>query len=133
MTIQELQHEAGRNAKDKGFNDGPVNIDRKLLMIVGEIVEAQNEMRNGHLPQEVYYDAVHLEQALATLATRGVRATPDNLPPGKKPEGFGIELADAVIRIAQLAEHVGIDLERLIELKMAYNATRPVMHGGKKF
>lgn len=48
------------------------------------------------------------------------------------PEGVAVELADAVIRIADLCGHLGIDLEEVIEIKMAYNEGRPYKHG-KKF
>ncbi len=45
---------------------------------------------------------------------------------------MAVELADAVIRIADLCGHLGIDLEAAIDLKMAYNETRPFKHG-KRF
>lgn len=50
----------------------------------------------------------------------------------RKPEGVAVELADAVIRIADLCGHLGIDLEEVIEIKMAYNEGHPYKHG-KKF
>lgn len=50
----------------------------------------------------------------------------------KKPEGVAVELADAVIRIADLCGHLGIDLDAVIAEKMAYNAGRPYKHG-KRF
>ena len=46
-----------------------------------------------------------------------------------KPEGVSIELADAVIRIADLCGQMGIDLETAIILKMDYNKSRPFKHG----
>lgn len=49
-----------------------------------------------------------------------------------KPEGFAVELADTIIRIADMAGYLGLDLDRATALKMAYNRTRPVRHGGKK-
>ena len=42
-----------------------------------------------------------------------------------------MELADCVIRIADMAELLGIDLEGCIRVKMEYNKTRPHRHGGK--
>lgn len=40
------------------------------------------------------------------------------------------ELADAVIRIADLCGRNGWDLERAIKTKMEFNKTRPYRHGG---
>ncbi|MFZ7121734.1 MAG: hypothetical protein ACOWWH_12410, partial [Eubacteriaceae bacterium] len=42
---------------------------------------------------------------------------------------FEDELADTVIRILDLCGARGIDLERHINLKLKYNATRERMHG----
>jgi NTP pyrophosphatase (non-canonical NTP hydrolase) len=50
----------------------------------------------------------------------------------EKPEGFVVELADAVIRIFHLAGKLGLPLEDAIRQKMRYNETRPHRHGGKK-
>ncbi len=49
-----------------------------------------------------------------------------------KPEGFGIEAADAVIRIMDTLEEKGISLAAMIELKASYNRTRPRLHGKTK-
>lgn len=51
----------------------------------------------------------------------------------EKPEGFSIEIADAVIRIADMCGYLGIDLEKAIKTKMAYNKIRSNKHGGKIF
>ena len=39
------------------------------------------------------------------------------------------ELADIMIRVGDYAGGFGIDLERAIRIKMAYNASRPHKHG----
>jgi NTP pyrophosphatase (non-canonical NTP hydrolase) len=45
--------------------------------------------------------------------------------------GFTEELADIVIRVFDISEALGIDLESIIIKKMHYNSTRPHMHGKK--
>ena len=42
------------------------------------------------------------------------------------------ELADIVIRALDNARRLGVDIQRAIEAKHAFNLTRPPMHGGKK-
>jgi NTP pyrophosphatase (non-canonical NTP hydrolase) len=49
-----------------------------------------------------------------------------------KPEGMGIELADAFIRLMDFCKEAKIPIEQYVQLKHEYNKTRPVRHGGKK-
>lgn len=111
MPIAAWQTEVHENNRVHGFYDNtsdPENIDRKLMLAVGELAEAQEELRSGRAFTEVYY------------------SHPDTNP---KPEGFGIELADAVIRILDLAEYCGIDLAALMAEKHLFNVKRPYKHG----
>lgn len=48
-----------------------------------------------------------------------------------KPEGFGAEAADVLIRLLDTCERRGIDLPYEFERKLAYNKTRGHKHGGK--
>jgi NTP pyrophosphatase (non-canonical NTP hydrolase) len=48
-----------------------------------------------------------------------------------KPEGLPSELADIVIRVAQLAYALDIDLDAAIGRKQRHNMTRSHRHGGK--
>lgn len=116
MTVFELVRDSYDRAKRKGFwNDMPVasgegvqaKINEKLLLTVSELTEAMEEIRKDHHPLEIYYD----------------EHRPD------KPEGFSIELADAMIRIADLAGWLDIDLTAAIRMKAAYNESRPHKHG----
>lgn len=50
---------------------------------------------------------------------------------GEDLPAFDEELADALIRLFDLAGSLGIDLDRAVELKMRMNAMRKPMHGGK--
>jgi len=81
----------------------------KVMLVVTELSEAVEEAREGRFA--TWYD--------------------DTNPEGK-PEGFTIELADAVIRIFHIAGLLGLDLEGAIRTKMAYNERRAYRHGGKK-
>lgn len=99
------QKELHELAKSKGFWDNPVRSDLECLMLITtEIAEAAEEVRNPN--------------CIITVDTRS-----------GKPEGLGIELADAVIRIMDYAEFRGIDLERMINIKHEYNKGRPHKHG----
>jgi hypothetical protein len=129
MTIKEMCVRAQVTAMEKGFSDGEprfAEIERRLLLAVGELVEAQNDLRDGWPPLALYFTARDGEKVDATLDYVAEHLN-------VKPEGFGIELADAVIRIGQLAADEGIDLEACVETKMDFNAGRPAMHGGKRF
>ena len=48
-----------------------------------------------------------------------------------KPEGFGSECADVLIRLLDTCKRRGIDLGFEFERKLAHNATRGHRHGGK--
>lgn len=134
ITITELVKMAGENSRDHGFHDDwlsagddllELHITQKLALIHEEISEALGEIRSGHDPKKVYY---------TQMGRQGVfmqqEYTADGDPLGK-PEGFGVELADAVIRVADLAYLTGIDLEALVANKHEYNVGRPHKHGRK--
>ena len=108
MTIKEWQKKVFDIAKSKGWYDAEVpqatSIERHML-IVSEVAEATEEVRNGKEP-------IYIKDG--------------------KPEGEAIELADVVIRVMDHFEHMGWDLEEAIKIKSDFNETRPYRHGGKK-
>jgi NTP pyrophosphatase (non-canonical NTP hydrolase) len=57
----------------------------------------------------------------------------DDAPKGAlpKPEGVGSEMADVLIRLLDMCDVFGIDLQAEYERKVAYNRTRPYQHGGR--
>lgn len=106
--IQERVH---ANARAKGFwkdhVDGKLTVDQvglKLALIHSEISEALESVRNDYPASEKIPEIGNFEE----------------------------ELADAAIRIMDLAESSGVDLGEAIVKKMEFNVGRPHMHGGKK-
>jgi NTP pyrophosphatase (non-canonical NTP hydrolase) len=95
----------------KGWNQNLV-LGNMIANLHTEISEAWEEIRNGRAPDAVYE---------GTETYNGLR----------KPEGFGIELADLIIRVLHICAHYKIPIEELMERKMAFNERRPYRHGGK--
>lgn len=106
MNIKDLQKEAHAIAKEKGWHDIPRSVGDLIALCHSELSEALEDFRIDGNPQLIWLKA-------------------------GKPEGFPVELADVIIRIADMAELYGIDLEAAIKAKMEYNRTRTYRHGGK--
>lgn len=107
LTIHDVQIEANETATLKGWHDEERTIPELLCLVHSELSEALEDYRNGFPIQEI------------------------RIVSGK-PEGLPIELADAVIRIADMCGAYGIDLAEAIMTKLEYNRTRDYRHGGKK-
>lgn len=104
--IEALVRVAHGMARVKGwYDDGPRNFGEQAMLIVSEVAEAVEESRDGRAMTEVY--------------------------DGKngKPEGIPIELADVLIRVADLAGAHGMPLGVSVTRKLLFNATRPPKHG----
>lgn len=77
----------------------------RLFLAVSELVEANEEIRNG----KPYVYAGE----------------------GGKPEGVAVELGDVQIRLADYAFEFNVPLVEAIQTKAVYNKGRERMHGGK--
>lgn len=105
MRIADLVRAAGEQAEKSGWNSPPATVGESLALIHSEISEALEAYRERGL------EAWQREDG--------------------KPEGVGVELGDAVIRIAHFCHFHEIDLEGDIVGKLEFNATRSRRHGGK--
>lgn len=139
MEINKLCQDAHSISREKGwYSEGERNVGELIALIHSELSEALEEFRNGHKATEVYYPKPPEQDILDELLADKIitQAEFDKMggePKLPKPEGVPIEIADAVIRIADLCGYLGIDLEEAIRIKTEYNKTRATRHGGKKF
>lgn len=104
MELNDLVKRAHETAVRHGFWEPEPEIGTSIAWIHSELSEALGEVRDGKLV--LYYNTG-----------------------SDKPEGIAVELADAVIRIADLCGHLGIDLDDIVRRKMDYNDKRPYKHG----
>lgn len=104
---------AHKIATDHGWWEGTEGRDltadeilARLMLVVSEISEAAEEVRQPLFHQDDW-----------RLGKEG------------KPEGFGVELADAALRLFDLCGRMRISLGFFLERKSAFNETRPKRHG----
>lgn len=115
-SIKDWQKEINAWAREKGwwpgedYNPNSNNflhtlvISSKLCLVHSEVSEALEALRDGMIR---------------------------NVTISGKPEGLEVELADTVIRILDLAEWLGLDIEAAMQCKMDYNREREHRHGGR--
>lgn len=129
MDLNELVTRAHATAVEKGWWEKPRDLDGLLMLVVSEASEALEEWRNGHDVNEEYFPGAGMHGPVANSRAEALVWAGSY---GWKPEGIPSELADIVIRVADMCGYYGIDLAEAIETKMAYNAGRSYRHGGKR-
>ena len=115
MSINEMAHGAYKNSTLKGFHDEYM----KLNTFIGDRPELAQTLHDMHVSQHIALIQSELSEGLEGLR----RGDKDN---------FAEELADAIIRIGDLATMCGINLEEEVITKMRINESRPRKHG-KRF
>lgn len=135
MEIKKFAKEVHENAKAHGWWDEKRSFGDLIALCHSELSEALEEYRNGHKPTETYYSC----KAPLNAPTALTHSCPEfgkgchNECEGHygKMEGIPSELADVVIRVMDMCEYYGIDLEAALMEKHEFNKTRPYKHGGK--
>ena len=112
MKISVLQVEAFDIAEEKGFHAGRTasrdDTLVRLCLIHSEVSEAVQEVKRG------WMDNLTPEERANQRALR---------------EKVGEELADVLIRCADLAECIGVDLQEHVIQKLKKNRARPTGYG----
>lgn len=115
--------------KERGFWDEKRNIGEMLMLVVSELGEAMEALRKDRRADVAGYEGwlALIEPSLESAAFPEAEAFKLTMK-----DTFEDEIADAVIRLLDMAAGLGIDLELHIRAKLQYNDTRPYKHG-KKF
>lgn len=121
MEIRELQKKVHQNAMNKGFWDKPHNFGNDLMLVVSELGECIEAHRCGDFANIEAFNELIVNETydFETCFKREIKDSMED------------ELADAVIRILDMAEGYGVDLQKHIELKMEFNEKRERLHGKK--
>ena len=118
MRIREAQTIIHEIAKEKGwYDDGERNFGEQIALIHSELSEALEHKRRGeddHLCDKCD-GAGCIKCNHSGMALTGSRISE--------------ELADVVIRVLDLAEALGYDMQDAITRKCLYNRTRAYKHG----
>lgn len=102
--------------KERGFDVSKENIGQTLMLVVTELSEALEADRKGRYAKlDRYYQGIASNDLFETFIK----------------DTFEDEIADAMIRLFDMAGALGIDIEKHIELKLNYNKTRAMKHGKK--
>lgn len=117
--LQSMQAEVREVNEANGWFESDRTVGDDLALLHSEVSEALDAYRDhglddptGQCPED--FNGRHLHGASPC-----------------KPEGFGSELADVLVRLLDTCERRGVDLAAEYERKVAFNRTRGHRHGGK--
>ena len=127
MEINKLAQEIHAVNVKNGFYDNPVEFGTSLMLVTSELAEALEADRKGKHPNlfdfnQYIRSGFTREANTDTMASAFKRHVKDTVQD---------EIADAIIRLLDISEHMGFDMEFHIRQKLEYNKTREKMHGKK--
>ena len=118
--LNALANEIHKINKEKGFWDKERNVGEMLMLVTSELGEAMEAHRKGKSADWIgYQEAMEGTEPMS----------PQEAFEHCIKDSFEDEIADAVIRLLDMAAGLNINLEKHIEAKLAYNRTRDRFHG----
>lgn len=139
LGLEILAQAAHRNARSKGWYEKDRQFPEEIALIHSEASEALEDYRDGRKMNDHIYSVRHDENPAfepeKPRSFAGLRNYDAFVKVGviAKPCGIPSELADIVIRVADIAGNPDrpVELGRAVSEKVRYNRTRPARHGGK--
>lgn len=128
--LNDLAQAVARNADRKGFRDAMKNLmaPEQWNGELGALVRSAVYTSNLHGEASEFWEA-YRGGSLDKPCDKAAKMEALGLPPLTDAEE---EIADLLIRTLDQAQAHGVDVAKAVSVKMAYNATRPALHGGKK-
>lgn len=111
----------------KGFNLLGVQTGTQLMLVVSELSEALEAVRNGRYSDKESVKSLMTTDFGGDFGKKFQKAFEKDVK-----DTFEDELADALIRILDICAFYEVDIDSHVSLKLQYNATREYKHG-KKF
>jgi len=93
---------------EKGFDPTEFGIETALLLTISEVTEAFEELRSGHTLDGIYYST---QAGYSEDRNHG----------DSKPEGFPVEIADAIIRILDIQAKLNLRIQSRTEFKYTFD------------
>lgn len=116
LVLASMQREVYEVNTANGWFEEDRTVGDDIALLHSEVSEMLEAFREGGLA----------DQTKDILG--GPYDNPEALP---KPEGFGSEAADVLVRLLDTCQRRGVDLAFEFERKVTFNATRGHRHGGK--
>ena len=117
-TLNEIADAAYANACDKGFHPEDESEHQFVEQMCNNLHDEVSELHEAHRKGN-----------LRNWCDKADKMIELGLPPLNCLEE---ELADIVLRALDNARHLNVNILRAIQIKHAYNKTRPYRHGDKK-
>lgn len=127
--LNEIRDCVALNAKNKGFRDQMRKdmTDAQWEGPLGQLVRAAVYTSNQHGEASEFWEAFRAG-TLDKPCDKSAKMTAMGLSALTSAEE---EVADEIIRALDKAEAHGVDVAKAVAVKIAYNAGRPMLHGGK--
>lgn len=135
-TLKEMQAEIRQVNEENGWFESNRTVGDDIALLHSEVSEMFEAFRDGGLADHTG-DHVTIPGSLVAeigdveKARRVYLEVEEAEGRSPKPEGFGSECADVLIRLLDTCERRGIDLDFEYARKIAHNRTRGHRHGGK--